>query len=211
MTDLSEAPPVLGIRHPSPMKPSMPVVSAIILALALVLPGAVTARDIPAPTPPADGEPATVVDVTDGDTIRVDRGDGGSERLRYVGIDTPETVHPDQPVQPWGPEASAANEQLVAGRAVLLERDVSDRDQYDRLLRYVWVDTPAGWLMVNAELVARGLAEVHAYEPDTRHDAYLRQVEEAARAAGMGMHGEEGDEDEERSLFDRLLDFLGGG
>ena len=83
-----------------------------------------------------------MVDITDGDTIRVERGTGTPERLRYIGIDTPETVHPGEPVEPWGPEASAANERLVAGREVLLERDVSVRDRYDRLLRYVWVQEP---------------------------------------------------------------------
>ena len=139
-----------------------PAIVTVALALTLAVPSAAQGRDIPAPTPPADGERAIVIDVTDGDTIRVDRGDGGNERLRYIGIDTPETVKPDAPVEAWGPEAAAANEELVGGRVVLLERDVSEYDKYDRLLRYVWVEGSDGWLLVNAELVAQGLAEVRA-------------------------------------------------
>ena len=150
-----------------------------------------------------------MLDVTDGDTIRVDRGDGGNERVRYIGIDTPETVHPEQPVEPWGPEASAANEELVADQVVLLERDLSDTDQYDRLLRYVWVETPEGWLMVNGELVALGLAEVRSYEPDMKHDAYLRGVEDEARQAGAGMHSSAIEQDD-RSLLDQVLDSIFG-
>ncbi len=185
------------------------VLAAVVLVLAIVAPAVVQARDIPAPTPPADGEMAFVIDVTDGDTIKVDRGDGLVERLRYIGIDTPETVHPDKPVEPWGPEASTANEELVADQVVLLERDISDRDQYDRLLRYVWVETPERWLMVNEELVALGLAEVRSYQPDTKHDAYLREIEDEARRAGAGMHGPTV-EQQDRSLLDRILDSLFG-
>jgi micrococcal nuclease len=195
------------------------MISAIVLVLllALVSPVAAQAQDVPAPTPPADGERAWVVDVVDGDTIRVDRGRGAVERLRYIGIDTPETVHPEIPVEPWGPEASAANAGLVAGREVLLERDVSERDRFDRLLRYVWVQTPDGWRMVNAELVALGLAEVHAYAPDTRHHDYLRAVEAAARRDGAGMHGLTAIDSatptpdaEEPGLIERLIDLLLG-
>lgn len=192
------------------------MLGALILVIGLVAPVPVWAQGLPAATPPADAERAVVVAVTDGDTIRIDRGAGVAERLRYIGIDTPETVHPSEPVEPWGPEASAANRRLVADRQVLLERDVSDRDRYDRLLRYVWVEQPDGWHMVNAELVALGLAEVRAYEPDTRHDAWLRQVEDVARAAGRGIHGPAGASpepaaDDERGLIDSILDFLFGG
>ena len=189
--------------------------ATLLLAVALVMPPAVGAQGLPAPTPPADAERARVVDITDGDTIRVERGTGTPERLRYIGIDTPETVHPGEPVEPWGPEASAANERLVAGREVLLERDVSERDRYDRLLRYVWVEEPGGWRMVNAELVALGLAVVRAYEPDTRHDTWLRQIEQEARAAGLGIHAPVSESstnagDEGRGLLEDILDFLLG-
>ena len=191
------------------------MLAALLLVVGLVAPLPVRAQGLPAATPPADAERAVVVAVTDGDTIRIDRGSGFEERLRYIGIDTPETVHPSEPVEPWGPEASAANRRLVADREVLLERDVSERDRYDRLLRYVWVEQPDGWHMVNAELVALGLAEVRAYEPDTRHDAWLRQIEDAARAAGRGIHGPAGTSPEPaangaQGLIGSILDFLFG-
>lgn len=185
------------------------VTFALGVLLALPAVGA-AAAEMAAPTPPADGELAPVVDVIDGDTIRIER-DGVVERLRYVGIDTPESVAPGEPVEPWGPEAAAANAQLVADRIVLLERDVSERDRYERLLRYVWVETAEGWVMVNAELVAQGLAEVRAYEPDTKHHAWLRRLEDEARAAGRGSHGAPPDADDEPDLFERLLDILFGG
>jgi len=193
------------------MRPMLKAIVTLTLVLTLGVPSATQARDIPAPAPPADGEMALVIDVTDGDTIRVDRGDGGNERLRYIGIDTPETVKPDAPVDRWGPEASAANEELVGGRVVLLERDVSEYDKYDRLLRYVWVEGSDGWLLVNAELVAQGLAEVRAYAPDTRHDGYLRQVEDEARREGAGMHDAEAPVADDRGMLDRILDLIFGG
>jgi micrococcal nuclease len=193
------------------MREHIKAIATLTLVLTLAVPLAAQARDIPVPTPPADGEMAVVIDVTDGDTIRVDRGDGGNERLRYIGIDTPETVKPDAPVEPWGPEAAAANEELVGGRVVLLERDVSEYDKYDRLLRYVWVQGSDGWLLVNAELVGQGLAEVRAYEPDTRHDRYLRQVEDEARRKGIGMHGAEAPVADDRGMLDQILDLIFGG
>ncbi len=159
------------------------------LVLVALVAAPAAAVSVEAPTPPADAELALVVSVTDGDTIRVDRVGGGSEPVRYIGIDTPETVHPDQPEEPWGAEASAANEALVADRLVLLERDVSDTDRYDRLLRYVWVEEPDGWVMVNGELVAQGLAEVRAYEPDTRHHDWFSQLEDEAIGGGAGHVG----------------------
>ena len=92
----------------------------------------------------------------DGDTIVIDRG-RGNERVRYVGIDTPRVRQAGHPRgQVMAKEASAANEALVAGRDVVLERDVSDADQYDRLLRYVWLREGNGWVFVNLELVCAG-------------------------------------------------------
>lgn len=190
---------------------------SLLVALALVLvPGAAPALD--APSPPDDGEVVRVIEVIDGDTIRVEWPDGWWERVRYIGIDTPEIGHdPDEADEPWGREATAVNADLVDGRDVLLESDVSDTDRYDRLLRYVWVETDAGWVMVNGELVARGLADVRAYEPDTKHHTWFQQLQDGARAAGSGMYGD-GDEDddgngsselEEKGLLEQLLDLIG--
>ncbi len=133
-----------------------------------------------------------MVRVVDGDTIIVDRGQG-KERVRYIGVDTPESVKPDTPVEFMAKEASAANEAMVAGREVLLERDISDRDGYDRLLRYVWIedpDRPSGLLLVNLALVAQGFAQVVTYPPDVRYtDAYL-EAQRTARAQGLGLWGD---------------------
>ena len=94
--------------------------------------------------------------VIDGDTIALENG----ETVRYLGVDTPETVNPTKPVQCYGPEASEANRQLVGGKRVRLER-CPDRDQYGRLLRYVYVDG----VFVEAELVRGGYAYVYDASP----------------------------------------------
>src|SRR5262245_18351010 len=87
---------------------------------------------------PANTELVTITHVVDGDTIKVKFADGTTDTVRLIGIDTPETVDPESPVQCFGPEASAKTHQfLTTGREVWLERDTSDRDRYDRLLRYV--------------------------------------------------------------------------
>jgi len=119
---------------------------------------------------------ARVIEVIDGDTIVIE----GGYRVRYIGIDTPE-IHPE--VEAFGLEAWQANRELVDGKVVHLERDVSQVDKYGRLLRYVYVDD----ILVNAELVRQGLAYVKAYPPDTKHQDYLEELEQEARQAGRGM------------------------
>jgi len=182
--------------------------AVVVLSLSLLLPGVALAVD--APSPPDEAELVRVIDITDGDTIRVEWPDGWWERVRYIGIDTPEISHePDGQDEPWGREATEANRDLVAGERVLLERDISDTDRYDRLLRYVWVEADDGWVMVNGELVAAGLADVRAYEPDTRHHAWFRGLQDEARAAGRGMYGAEPEEPADASPLERFLDLLG--
>ncbi len=119
---------------------------------------------------------ARVIQVIDGDTITIE----GGYRVRYIGIDTPE-VHPR--VEAYGIEAWQANRQLVEGKRVRLERDVSETDRYNRLLRYVYVDS----IFVNAELVRAGLARAKAYPPDTKYQDYLEKMETEARHAGRGI------------------------
>jgi micrococcal nuclease len=130
----------------------------------------------------------SVVDVVDGDTIKVDVN-GTLYTVRYIGIDTPETVDPGSPVEWMGPEASAANSELVAGKEVVLEKDVSETDRYDRLLRYVWLDQPSGWLLVNLELVRRGYANASSYPPDVAYQELFRAAEREAAGAGVGLWG----------------------
>lgn len=161
----------------------------LLLLVALLAPAAVLAEDDL--QPPPDAEPATVVSVTAGDSIRVLLADGTEQPVRYIGIETPEPGNDEQEAEPYGPRAAAANVGFVADQTVLLERDVSDTDPSGALLRYVWVETEDGWVMVNERLVALGLAEVHADEPDTAHREYLLESEEQARFTGRGMHDAE--------------------
>jgi len=125
---------------------------------------------------PSAPETDTVTRVIDGDTIDIATG----QRVRYIGIDTPE-VYPER--EAYGMEAWQANRNLVEGKKVRLEQDVSETDKYGRLLRYVYVDD----IFVNAELVRLGLAEAKAYPPDTRYQDLLEQLEAEARRAGRGM------------------------
>jgi micrococcal nuclease len=136
------------------------------------------------PAGPATGESATadVLRVIDGDTIEVDL-DGRTEDVRYIGVDTPETVKPGEPVQCFGPEASAFNHELVEDRVVHLEFDAELRDDYGRLLAYVF----AGDRFVNAELVEGGYARTLEIEPNTSRAEQLSSLEDAAGAAGRGL------------------------
>jgi micrococcal nuclease len=126
---------------------------------------------------------ATVLSVVDGDTIVVEMG-GAEQRVRYIGIDTPETVHPSRPVQEFGLEASARNKDLVEGKQVWLEKDVSETDQFGRLLRYVWLDETT---MVNAVLISEGLAQVSTFPPDVKHTDLFIQLQSEARESRAGM------------------------
>ena len=127
---------------------------------------------------------AQVTRVIDGDTIDVSIS-GEVFRVRYIGMDTPETVHPTKPVEWMGKEASEANKQLVDGKTVNLEKDVSETDQYGRLLRYVYV----GDVFVNAELVRLGFAQVSTYPPDVKYQSLFLQMQHEAREAGRGLWG----------------------
>jgi micrococcal nuclease len=125
---------------------------------------------------------ADVVRVVDGDTIDVVM-DGVEYRVRYIGINTPETVDPRKPVECYGREASQRNRELVEGQTVELEKDVSETDQYDRLLRYVWLNGD----MVNAILVGEGYALASTYPPDVKYQELFLDLEREAREAGRGL------------------------
>ncbi|MBN1311390.1 MAG: thermonuclease family protein [Anaerolineae bacterium] len=121
------------------------------------------------------GDLAVVVGVIDGDTIDVNLG-GSTYRVRYIGINTPEVN------EPCSAEAAEANVALVNGQTVTLIRDLSETDQYDRLLRYVYI----GELFVNAELVRQGWAEAVEYPPDLANAGLLEDLEDAARLQNLG-------------------------
>jgi micrococcal nuclease len=125
--------------------------------------------------------------VIDGDTI-VAQVDGREERIRYIGIDTPETVKPNTPVQCFGPQAHALNARLLGtvGTRLTLRFDRELRDRYGRLLAYVF--RPDG-LFVNARLIEAGAARTLTIAPNTSRAGQLSVLQHAARAAGRGLWG----------------------
>jgi len=138
------------------------------------------------------------VRVVDGDTIEVSI-DGSEEDVRYIGVDTPETVKPGAPVECYGPQASAANHRLVEGRTVRLVFDRERRDAYGRLLAYVYAGARAKAAgargkdgkprFVNAALVREGYARTLEIAPNTAHAPELRRLEARAGRAGLGLWG----------------------
>ncbi|GAB3410990.1 hypothetical protein GCM10027515_31980 [Schumannella luteola] len=143
---------------------------------------------------PATAAAATIVRVVDGDTVVVRRdGRGGQETVRLAGIDTPETVKPNSPVECWGPEASAhTTELLPAGTAVRLEPDPTqgDADRYGRLLRYLWVPASTNdgtGSLVNLTLVREGFAE--AYRDRHARWQEFQDAQSAARSENAGLWG----------------------
>jgi micrococcal nuclease len=129
------------------------------------------------------GPTAIVARVVDGDTIVL----RGGERIRYIGMDTPESVKPGTPVQCFAKAAGHENARLVAGRRVRLRYDAERRDRYGRTLAYVY--RASDGLFVNAELVRRGYATVLTVPPNVRHETRFRALASAARKAGRGLWG----------------------
>ena len=163
----------------------------VLLALASLL--AVVSPSLePAPSPAApyalpaelDG---TVGRIVDGDTIYV-RLANGVEKVRYIGVDTPEVHHPTRGEEPGGREATEVNRRLLGHETVRLETDVQLRDRYGRLLAYVWVTGPDGGpMMINAELVRLGYAAVMTVPPNVRHAALFRKLAAEARQHQRGL------------------------
>lgn len=144
---------------------------------------------------PPGYEIATVERVVDGDTIVVSitggsagpgQGQaavGAEERVRLIGIDTPESVRPGTPIECFGREASSAAKALLEGQEVRLIKDVEERDGFDRLLRYVYI----GDEMANARLVMNGYATAFTYPPNIRHSEFFVQLEREAREGNRGL------------------------
>ncbi len=161
---------------------------------------ALTDTTTPTPSPPPASEPtqtpsptteqepihittnANVLRVIDGDTIEVDIN-RTTFKVRYIGIDTPELDDKRAEVSALAQEATRYNRQLVEGKSVRLEKDVSETDKYGRLLRYVYF----GELFVNAELVRSGYAQVATYPPDVKYQDLFLQLEREAKIAGRGL------------------------
>jgi micrococcal nuclease len=156
-----------------------------------------TALSTPSPvadlTPGPSFEPtgqtqfAVVTKVVDGDTIRVDI-DGTEFPVRYIGIDAPEPDTTDPAVKRLADAATATNARLVEGQDVYLERDVSDKDQFDRLLRNVWmIDSGGSQVLVNLELVRLGFAAVTTFPPDEKYVDLLTSAQAAAQSEALGL------------------------
>jgi micrococcal nuclease len=146
----------------------------------------------PGETPPRNpsgrhrprGVPARVTRVVDGDTVEVLIG-GREEDVRYIGVDTPETVKPGTPIQCFGRQASAFNHRLVEGRTVRIAFDRERRDVYGRLLGYVYLSGE----FVNAELVRRGFARTLTIAPNDTFAPFFARLQSRAGRAGLGLWG----------------------
>ena len=127
--------------------------------------------------------------IVDGDTIVVTR-DGQQAKVRLIGIDTPESVRPDSPVECFGPEASAFAKEMLQGRSVELERDPTQGpiDAYGRQLAYVWYVNEAGQSeLFNLQAIDAGVAREHTYaEPYAWRGAFMA-AEERARSGDRGL------------------------
>lgn len=134
----------------------------------------------------AQGEMYTVERVVDGDTVEVDRPIEGEDNVRLIGIDTPETVDPGEPVQPLGPEASEFVTRELEGERVTLEFDEERIDSFGRPLAYVRFP---GDELFNETLVAEGLAQVATFPPNVRYEDRFLAAQEEARAQGLGIWG----------------------
>ncbi len=137
----------------------------------------------PAPAPPTPAAPLrTVVRVVDGDTVVLD----GNEKVRLIGVNTPETVDPRKPVERFGKEASAFTKSLLEGKRVRVEHDVEPKDRYGRTLAYLFLEDGT---FVNLRLVEGGYASAYRYPPNVKHAERFRDAERAAREARRGLWG----------------------
>lgn len=141
----------------------------------------------PTNSPRIQSTSVKVLRVVDGDTIEIE----GNVKLRYIGIDTPETKHPTKGVQCFGIEASSKNKELVEGKMIRMEKDVSESDRYGRLLRYVWlVDdnaTTSAELFVNDYLVREGYAHASTFPPDVAYSKRFVEAQKEARKNNRGL------------------------
>lgn len=126
-------------------------------------------------------ERVRVIRVVDGDTIEIE----DKRKIRYIGVDTPETVKPNSPVQCFGKNASDKNKELVADKIIEIEKDISDTDQYGRLLRYVYVDGN----FVNRLMVAEGFAYASTFPPDVKYAEEFRTAQHDAEISRRGLWG----------------------
>ncbi len=138
------------------------------------------------PTPVPDPGLFKIVRVIDGDTVELESG----QKVRYIGVDTPETKSPTKGVQCFGREAKAKNKELVEGKYVKLEKDISETDRYGRLLRYVYLPLPNSTneaVFINKYLVKNGYAHAATFPPDVRFSEEFTEDERIARENNLGL------------------------
>ena len=176
-------PGATATAHPTAQAPATSAPVATPTACRGAIPTSSAALQGPLRKPLGPTSTAAVWYVVDGDTIRLTNKD----YVRLIGMDTPETVKPGTPVQPYGPQASADLKALLAGHStVVLERDLSNTDFYGRLLRFVWIKTGATWYQLDYELVVRGDARLDTVKPDVRYASDYAAAQSMAQAHHVG-------------------------
>ena len=170
------------------------VLLLLFMLTALLLPAA----DAKPKPPRYDLQPNVVYEVSvrrvvDGDTIVVDFSTGERERVRLIGVNTPETVHPKKPVEYYGKEANDFTKRELAGKKVWLQMDVQVRDRYQRALGYIWLEAPEEGEsairrgMFNARLLLEGYGQVMTIQPNSRYAEMFVGFQREAREQKRGL------------------------
>ena len=139
-------------------------------------------------------EKAKVLYAADGDTIWVDI-DGKEEKIRFVGINTPELARDEKPAEFMAEEAKNFTSNTLRDKEIYLEKDIIDRDKYDRMLRYIWLEKPVAnpakedieEKTLNGILVKEGYAYSNYYKPDIKYQKHLDNIEKSAQDKGLGI------------------------
>lgn len=148
---------------------------------------------------------AKVKYAVDGDTIWVDI-DGKDEKVRFVGVNTPEVAKDGKPAEFMAEEAKDFTNKTLKNKEIYLEKDISDRDKYDRLLRYIWLEEPVGnpslsdieKKTLNGILVKEGYAYANYYKPDIKYQEYLKELERSAQDNKLGIWSDGTEQKEEK-------------
>ena len=147
-----------------------------------------TISSVPISKNPQKTDGIKIIKIIDGDTIKVENN-GQIENVRFIGIDTPETNHPQKKVECFGREATDRLTQILSGQTITLEADnsQSDRDRYSRLLRYVFLSDGTN---VNKLLVSEGFAHEYTYDDPYKYQVEFRQAQQSAKDKKLGLWGD---------------------
>ena len=182
-----------GHLPPSATVVRLTALALVVLALALASGCAHTPATSPRPSPDAPAlTRAVVTRHTDGDTAHLRLAGGADEKIRFIGIDAPEV---GERLEPYGEEAAAYTAKAIpTGATVWLEFDAERRDEFGRLLAYVWLEQPSDRSeaevrakMLNARLVLDGFAHAYTYPPNVAYSEVLKRLQAEARDAGRGL------------------------